>query len=78
MSKRLLHIPAMDAREGDEVIFGFPNGLHSNDPTSAITEIQWDRHDSTIHITFEDERLNAFYEPCDQFHVRIDVPDKEW
>ena len=75
MSKRLLHIPAMDAKEGDEVIFGFPNEVDQH-IISAITEIQWDRHDSTIHIEFEDKRLNAFYEPCDQFHVRIDVPDR--
>ena len=76
MTKRLLHIPAMDARIGDEVMFGFPNEVDEY-ISSTITEIEWDRHDSTIHIEFEDRRLNAFYEPCDQFHVRIDVPDRE-
>ena len=73
--KRLLHIPAMDARVGDEVMFGFPNDIDQH-ITSTITEVQWDRHDSTIHIEFEDRRLNAFYEPCDQFHIRIEVPDR--
>ena len=75
MSKRLLHIPAMDAHVGDEVIFGFPNEIDQH-IISTITEIEWDRHDSSVHVEFEDGRLNAFYEPCDQFHVRITVPDE--